>query len=283
MQNALEVIGLQKKYRDFTLRDVSFGLPKGSIMGFIGPNGAGKTTTIKSILNLIRYDAGEVKIFGQKQNINEKSNDIGVVADSSFYESEWTMDNVGWISSLFYDNWNKTQFYDLLKKFEIDRKKKVGELSKGMNVKLMFASAMSHSAKILILDEPTSGLDPVARDEVCDMLAEYARGGGSVLFSTHITSDLEKCADYITYILGGGIIFSGKKQDIIEKYVKISGDTSKLTQELKKLIIGKKELNNNIEGLLIKENASLLPKDITISPALLDDIVVCLNEERKHA
>lgn len=216
MSNILEIRELEKHYDQFSLRKVSFSVPKGFIMGFIGPNGSGKTTTIKCLLGLTKYDAGEIELFEQVREtldaaINEE---IGVVMDSSFYVQDWSVDDVEKAVSLFYSKWDARQYDRLLKRFRLNRKKKVKELSRGMKVKLMLAVALSHDAKLLILDEPTSGLDPSARDEICELLGEFVMDEEkSVLFSTHITSDLEKIADYITFILDGKVVYTGLKDD----------------------------------------------------------------------
>jgi len=217
MHNALDVINLRKEYSGFTLQNVSFSLPTGSIMGFVGENGAGKTTTIKSILNLINYNSGEIRAFGKILDKNNARDGIGVVTDTTPYNEKWRINDVEKIASLFYRQWDKAQFNTLLGKFSLNKNMKVGELSKGMSVKLMLAVAMSHNAKLLILDEPTSGLDPVARDELCGILLDYVRPGDrSILFSTHITSDLEKVADYITCISNGRILFSSPKETLLK-------------------------------------------------------------------
>ena len=203
MDNYLEVINLSKSFKSFQLHDITFTLPKGYIMGLIGPNGSGKTTTIKLILNMIKRTDGEVKILGFDNIIDEKEakKNLGVVFDSNYFNDEWKVSQIEKSISSFYKNWDTQKFSKILKQFHILPSKKVKELSKGMQMKLMLACAFSYDAKLLILDEPTSGLDPVSRDELLDILLEYIEDGEhSVLFSTHITEDLERVADYITYI-----------------------------------------------------------------------------------
>jgi ABC-2 type transport system ATP-binding protein len=219
METVLEINNLQKKFADFTL-DISFALPKGFIMGFVGQNGAGKTTTIKLILNMLKYDSGEIKVFG-KDNIKyetEIKEKIGVVLDSPFYVDEWKLATVGSVQKSFYSNWDTVLYEKYLADFKLDPTKKVKALSRGMKMKLMIAVALSHGAELLILDEPTSGLDAVARDELLDILKKFiADENHSVLFSTHITADLEKIADYITFIKDGKIVYSGTKDTLLEK------------------------------------------------------------------
>ncbi|MFR3174438.1 MAG: ABC transporter ATP-binding protein, partial [Clostridium sp.] len=199
MNNVLEINNITKDYKKFKIDNISFNLPKGYIMGFIGANGAGKTTTIKLILNMIKRDSGEIKVFGL-DNIREEERikeQIGVVFDECYYLEDWTLNDVEKAVSMFYKNWNSSIYEKYLKEFNLARDKKVKDLSRGMRMKLMIAVAFSHEAKLLILDEPTSGLDPVARDEFLDILRDYIEDEEkSVIFSSHITSDIEKIADY---------------------------------------------------------------------------------------
>ena len=277
MNKVVEVKNLCKNYDDFALEDVSFDIPKGYITGFIGPNGSGKTTTIKSILNIIRYDSGNVKIFGEDNSnraspINEQ---IGVVMDSPPFADDWTISDVEAAVSPFYQYWDSRMFGGLLKKYNISKKKKVKELSRGMKVKLAIAVALSHGAHLLILDEPTSGLDPVARDELCDMLRDFVSDENkSVLFSTHITADLEKTADYITFILGGRIVFSGTKDELFDKYVLVKGGLQDVSPEQKKLIIGIREYGTGFEGMADSGNIDRLPRDLLFEPITIDEIIV---------
>jgi len=286
MNNVLEVRGLNKSYETFSLKDVSFEMPKGYIMGFIGPNGAGKTTTIKSILGMARYQSGEIKMFGMdaKDNASAVNGRIGVVMDSPLYVDDWTMADVEAAISPFYSRWDSPKYAGLLKAFGIDAKKSVKELSRGMKVKLMIAAALSHDAKLLILDEPTSGLDPVARDELCDTLGDFvADEGNSVLFSTHITADLEKIADYITFILDGRIVYSGSKESLLEKYALVKGGLRDISAGQKKLLIGLREHATGFEGMAETAELGKLPKNLLIEPIMLDEIIVFMNKGGKTA
>lgn len=228
---ALDIRNLNKKYDYFHLKDVSFQFEKGYIMGFIGANGAGKTTTIKSILNLIRTDSGEIHIMGKNMANHEVElkQEIGYAfGDINFYTRSKikTLTNV---VKRFYSNWDDDTYHKYLKKFNLIEDKKIAELSTGMKVKYSLALALSHGAKLLILDEPTSGLDPIARDNLLDLFQELVQGGEiSILFSTHITSDLEKCADYITYIHNGQIINSAEKEEFIDSYRLLNGKKEQL-------------------------------------------------------
>jgi len=221
MENAIEIVGLRKKFGNFGVEDASFVLPKGHIMGFVGKNGAGKTTTIKAILNMLSRDAGEIKIFG-KDNIEHEAEikqKIGIVMDSPFYEENWTLVQVGKALKPFYNDWDDDKFSHMLNEFSLDPTKRIKQLSRGMKMKIMIAAALAHNPDLLILDEPTSGLDAVARDELLDVLQDFMKDKNkSILFSTHITSDLEKIADYITVISNGKIMHSDTKENFIKKY-----------------------------------------------------------------
>ena len=278
---ALDVQGLCKAYDTFSLKEVSFQLPIGYIMGLIGPNGAGKTTTIKAILNMIRVSSGSIHLFGSDHRDTGSKSDgqIGIVMDNPFYVGDWTVADVEKALSPFYRLWDADQYASLLRQFAIERTKKVNELSRGMKVKLMIAVALSHGAKLLILDEPTSGLDPVAREELCDLLETYvSQEGRSVLFSTHITADLEKIADYITFILDGQIVFAGTKEDLLAKYVVAKGSPDALSTDQKRDIIGYKESGVGFEGLVEAEQIGHLPDNVSVETATIDNIIVYMNK-----
>jgi ABC-2 type transport system ATP-binding protein len=281
MSNILEATGLCKRYPSFSLENVTFNVPAGFIMGFIGQNGAGKTTTIKLILNIIQADSGSVRVFG-RENDCIKNEDIGVVMDAALFVDEWTVGDVEAAVSPFYARWDKLLFADYLKRFGLVPKKKVKELSRGMKIKLQIAAALSHSAKLLILDEPTSGLDPVARDEICSLLREFVCDEDkSVLFSTHITSDLEKTADYITFIQDGAVIFTGAKDDLLEKYARVTGGTDELNAEQKALVIGRREHGMGFEGMVETANAAKLPKGVLLEETDLDEIIIFMSKGAK--
>ena len=218
-ENAIEIKGLSKKYDGFTLDNVSFEVAKGSIMGFIGQNGAGKSTTINSILNII--NSGEIKLLGMdhlkmEQEIKERT---AVVFDSLPFQDVFNAKDIGRIFEGIYTKWDKEEYEKYLDRFQLPGKKKVGDFSKGMRMKLQIACALSHHAELLIMDEPTSGLDPVVRDEILRIFMEYLESGEcSMLMSSHITSDLEKIADSITFIDRGKILLTGYKDEILETH-----------------------------------------------------------------
>ncbi len=219
MNNVLEITDLCKKYPAFELKNVSFSLKEGSIMGFIGRNGAGKTTTIKSILNFVHPDSGDdsIKFFGKtmKGNEDEIKQLVGYAPGGINYYPMKTLKKITKITRTFYPEWNDELYAKYMTAFKLDENKKPRELSEGMKVKYNLVLALSHGAKLLILDEPTSGLDPVSRDELLTIFEKLRDKGTSILFSTHITSDLEKCADSITYIKQGQIVDSAEKDTFI--------------------------------------------------------------------
>ena len=285
MENVLEIEGLCKHYPEFSLKDVSFALPKCYIMGFVGQNGAGKTTTIRTILNMAHMDSGSVKIFGLdsvKDDVKIKQ-DIGVVYDDLYFASHLNAKQIESQIKGFYANWDSRQYYTYLEKFNLPKNKKVGSFSKGMKMKFMLATALSHNAKVLILDEPTSGLDPVARDELLDILAEYIQDEErSILFSTHITADLERIADYITILHDGKVFYSGTKDELMEKYVVIKGANENLTKDLQEKTIGSHMYRNGFEAMLAKEYINELTPDIDYEKASIDDILVYIAKEAAH-
>ena len=218
-ENAIEISGLTKRYDGFTLDGVSMNVAKGSIMGFIGQNGAGKTTTIKSLLNIIKPDSGSVKLLGMDSVSDELAikERIAAVFDEIPFHDEFTAHNLNVILGDIFANWNSETFREYIERFSLPRKKKIGQLSKGMKMKLQIACALSHGAELLIMDEATTGLDPVVRSEILDIFFEYIQNENhSILMSSHITSDLEKIADSVTFIDKGKILLSGYKDDILE-------------------------------------------------------------------
>ena len=218
MENALSIKNLMKRRGSFCLDDVSFDVPLGNIVGLVGKNGAGKTTTLNLVQNIILKDGGEVLFFGEASTTKLPHN-VAVVADEIFYEKGWKISELNKIAQRFYANWNQSEFDKLLAKFELDKSKAISQLSKGMSIKLMVAVALSHGTRLLILDEPTSGLDPIARDELCNILLDFVScGTKAVLFSTHITSDLEKVANRIAFLIEGKLRLDAKKDDIIAEF-----------------------------------------------------------------
>ena len=276
MDNYLEIKNLSKSFERFQLHNITFTLPKGYIMGLIGPNGSGKTTTIKLILNMLRRGGGEIKIMGLDNIADEQraKAELGVVFDTNYFSDDWSAAEVEASVSAFYPNWNTERFAEMLRKFHIAPAKKVKELSKGMQMKLMLACAFSYDAKLLILDEPTSGLDPVSRDELLHILSEYIEDGAhSVLFSTHITEDLERAADYITYIRYGELFFTGSKDEFVDRFRMVRGGMEELSADLRAKAIGIRTFPTGFEALVRAEDAEAFSA-LDMEPAAIDEIVV---------
>lgn len=241
MENVLEINKLVKTYEGFALKEVSFALPKGYIMGFIGPNGAGKTTTIKLILNLIRRESGSIQVFGM-DNIRDEvavKSRIGFVHDAPLFYDYLGLHQIKNIIAPFYKRWDDAVYKRLFAEFELPEGKKFKELSRGTRMKFALVLALSHHADLIIMDEPTSGLDPVFRRELLEKLAQLLQDEEkSILFSTHITSDLERIADYITFINAGQVVFSSAKDALLEQWGIIKGGKELLNESTRSLFRG---------------------------------------------
>ena len=272
---ALAATGVTKHYDSgFVLDDVTFDLPKGYIMGLIGPNGAGKSTLIKLILNMIRRDHGSIQVLGLDNIIDEEAvkEQLGVVFDSSYLYEQWKVSKVERIVAPLYPAWNGERYRRYLDDFGLggaqNGKKKIKDLSRGMQMKLMLAIALSHDAKLLILDEPTSGLDVLARDELMDMLHAYIEDGEhSVLFSTHITVDLERAADFITYITGGRLYYTGPKDEFEESFRIVKGGPDELAQLPAGVVLGSHTYQTGFDALVRSDSLG------TVSAAVADIVV----------
>lgn len=281
MENILEVSNLSKDFKDFSLQDISFNLKKGYIMGFIGPNGAGKTTTIKLIMNLIKRNSGEVRVFGldnliYEQEIKQK---IGFVYDENYFYEELNALDIKRVIGSAYVDWDNNAYRDYLERFKLPVKKAIKTFSKGMKMKLSLAMALSHHAELLIMDEPTSGLDPVFRSEVLDILQEFMTvENRGILFSTHITSDLEKIADYICFVNEGRIILNCSREELIERYALVKGERRFLNEALSRELIGLHVTDFGFSGLAPKaEHIRKEWKDsLIIERPSLEDIMLYL-------
>jgi len=276
MVDALEIKNLSKDYDSFSLKNISFSLPMGYIMGLIGPNGAGKTTTIKLMLNMLKKTSGSIKILGLDSIADqiEIKESIGAVFDANYFVQDWTVIEVEKYIGIFYSTWDSSKFKSMIDRFGLKPDKKVKELSRGMQMKLMLSCAFSHDAKLLILDEPTSGLDPVARDELLDILLEFISDGQrSVLFSTHITSDLDKIADYITFINNGAMVYTGTKDEFVDGFRIVKGGKNDITAEHEKKIIGIRKYSEGFEGL-IKTSDLRLFSHLVCEAVSIDEIIV---------
>jgi len=279
MDNILHVDNLCKKYKNFKINNVSLQLPKGFIMGLIGENGAGKTTLIKLIMNLVKKDSGDIKIF-DKDNVKferEIKDRIGFVYDEVCYYDHMSLKENGNMVSMLYSKWDKDKFNYYLNKFELNKDKKLKELSKGMRMKFSLCIALSHGAEFIIMDEPTVGLDPVVRSEVLEELQSLMENENmGVLISTHITSDLERIADYITFIKDGSIVFSKPKDEIMEAYKIIKGDCNILTKEVEKHFEGISKNRFGFEGLTsqVDKVREILGDNIVVDRVTIEDIMI---------
>lgn len=275
----LEIKNLSKKFKKFELTDVSFNLKPGYIMGFIGPNGAGKSTTIKLIMNLIKKNSGGIKLFGKDHIDFERQvkDRIGFVYDENYFYEDLTIKQMKNIIAPFYSKWDDDVFNKYIKDFNLDPKMKIKALSKGMKMKFSLSLALSHDADLIIMDEPTSGLDPIFRREILDILQDIIQDEKkSVFFSTHITTDLEKIADYITFINDGKVVFSESKDEILESYRIVKGGNDLLDDDIRSEFIGLRETGVGFEGLAkgperLKE---LFGDEVLIERPTLEDIMV---------
>ncbi|WP_291564227.1 MULTISPECIES: ABC transporter ATP-binding protein [unclassified Clostridium] len=279
MEKILEIKDISKKYSDFALDNVSFNLDRGYIMGFIGPNGAGKSTTIKLIMNLIRKDSGYIKVFGLDSVKDEKTikERIGFVYDNSYFYEDLTCENMKKIIAPFYKRWDEKLYKKYMDEFSLPRDKKIKELSKGMRMKYSIILALSHNAELIIMDEPTSGLDPVVRAEILDIFRDIIQDENkSLIFSSHITTDLEKIADYITFINNGKIVFSEEKDSIIESYGIVKGDNDLLDRDIEKEFIGVKKNKFGFEALTSNKEKTkkIFGNKVIIERPTIDDIMV---------
>lgn len=274
----LRIENLNKKFKNFELKDVSFELKKGYIMGFIGPNGSGKTTTIKLIMNLLKKDSGSIEVFG-KDNVKFErgiKDRIGFVYDEGYFYEDLTLRQMKSIIAPFYSQWDEKLFKKYIKEFSLDETQKIKKLSKGMKMKFSLSLALSHNADFIIMDEPTSGLDPIFRREILDILYSIIQDENkSIFFSTHITTDLEKIADYITFIDEGEIVFSKEKDLLLESYGVVKGGNKDLTPELEKSLLGFRKTNIGFEGLTDDKSRirDLAGEDILIEKPSLEDIM----------
>ena len=277
----LWIDGLCKKYPAFYLDHVTFEVGEGKIMGFVGRNGAGKTTTIKSLFNYVHPDEGEIYFFGLnfKSNELEIKSRVGYVGSDGGFYAQKRLGKLTEVTKTFYPEWDENVYRDCLRRFNLDESKRIRELSEGMKVKYQLALALSHHAKLLVLDEPTSGLDPVSRDDLLELFLDLAeKEGVSILFSTHITSDLEKCADDVTYIRNGCIVYTGPRRALPEKYLLLSGEAAKLNESELGRLIGYRA-HKGIFTAMIPREAQADFAAFTASEPTLEEVMVHLERE----
>lgn len=286
MSNVLELINVNKRYGTFALEDISFSLPKGFIMGLIGVNGAGKSTILKTMMDIVKRDQGEIFMFGKdtKTNMVEIKQDIGFVFDDSHFYSHLNCEQMKRVIAPFYDNWDEEMYQSYITRFGLPTNKKLKTFSKGMKMQYNIAVALSHKAKLIIMDEPTAGLDPIVRRDLLHVLQEVVMEEEvSVLFSTHVTTDLEKIADYITYIHDGKIYFSEEKDLILETYCIVKGDTALLNEQNRAPFIYIEQNRLGFQGLAKdKEEIHLqFGDEVVIENASLEDIMYFTSQGSK--
>ena len=278
--NKIEIKNLKKDYQNFTLKNVNFSIPEGYVTGFIGRNGMGKTTSIKSILSLIQYQGEILSIHGdEKTKLNNQK--IGVIMDDSFLAKDWNMELVNQAMKVGYDKWEENTYWNFLEKFNIDKKLKVKELSRGMKIKLMLSIALSHNAELLILDEPTSGLDPSMREEFVEVISDYMQDDNhTVLFSTHITQDLETIADYIVFIDNGEIVLSLEKEEFINHFMILKCGLESQNILDSSAILGQKKTKYNIEYLVKRDAIDEIPNEYVEDAITIDKIMILYGREK---
>ena len=282
MTNSIEISGLCKSYGDFALDHIDLTLPGGSIMGLIGENGAGKTTTIKCILNLIRRDAGTIALMGYDNIAQEQQAkaEVGVVLDECFFHDTLRPRDLHAILSRVYKTWDRDLYGSYLKKFQLPEGKFIKEFSRGMKMKLSLAAALAHHPKLLILDEATAGLDPVVRDEILDEFLNFIQDEEhSILISSHITSDLEKVADYITYLHQGRVVLSEAKDVIQDNYGRLACTAQQLSTIQPEDLVRVRKGSYGCEAL-VSDRAVFRKKypQLMVEPISLEDIMLFIGK-----
>lgn len=280
--NAIEIKNLTKRYKGFTLDNLSLSLPNGCILGLIGENGAGKSTTIKLLLDMIHKDEGSIRIFG-KENTDSSfalaKEDIGVVLDEVGIPECLNTKQIGKIMKNTYKNWDSATYEQLLYKFSLPENKEFKDFSKGTKMKMGIAIALSHNSKLLILDEATAGLDPVARDEVVEMLEDFTREENhSVLISSHIVSDLEKICDYVAFLHKGKLLLYEEKDRLLEEYGLIHCAKEKIANMASEYIKYKKENPYGVDAIVLRSG---MPADVEISPISIEELFVVMAKEAR--
>ena len=274
MANAIEIKNLSKTYGDFTLTIDSLEIPCGCIMGLVGSNGAGKSTMIKSILDLIRTDSGEITIDGMSNKLEASRENVGVVFDEIKFPQVFTASDVRLVLKNSYKSWDDALWQKYIGQFKLPLKKKIKEFSRGMKMKLSLAAALSHHPKLLILDEATSGIDPVVRDEILDIFLEFIQDEEhTILASSHIISDLEKAADYVTFINNGRIVFCEEKDTLMEKYRIVKCGNEELDSIKAEDIVGKRTNTFGAELLMLSEK---VPEGFVSAKAGIEDIMLMI-------
>jgi len=281
MKNAIDIKGVSKAYRDFTLDSLTLSLPEGSIMGLIGENGAGKSTTIKLIMNAILPDSGSIEVLGmdnKSPGFAEAKEDIGVVLDEAYFPVSLNCKNVNKIMGLTYKKWDPDKYFGYIKKFGLPEKKAFKDFSRGMKMKLAIAVALSHDPKLLVLDA-TGGLDPIVRDEILDIFNDFTRDEShSVLISSHIVSDLEKICDYIAFLHRGRLMFAEEKDMLYENYALVNMTKTQLAAMPKGSVLGSRENQYGAEALMLRND---VPAGMTTERTTIEDIMLYMAREER--
>ncbi|XKH49832.1 ABC transporter ATP-binding protein [Chryseomicrobium palamuruense] len=278
MENVIQLNNVSKAYKDFSIDEMNLTIKQGYVTGLIGANGAGKSTTIKMMMNLIKPDAGEVKVFGQSYAEHEKAikERIGFVYDSNVFFEGMNLQDIRRIVGPAYKKWSDNKFYEYVERFELPLKKSIRHFSKGMQMKASLAIALSHEAELIIMDEPTAGLDPVFRRELLDLLQDVmVDGNRTILFSTHITTDLERIADYIAFINDGRLVFNKEAHAVPEKYALVKGSLDLLDRDTEDAFIHVHKASTGFEALTddVQRTGALFGDSVLIERASLEDIM----------
>lgn len=276
-RNAIELKGVTKKFSDFTLGPIDLEIPTGSIVGYIGQNGAGKSTTLKLILGLLTADAGEITVLGEKNPKDAYVKDrLGVVFDDLHVPEEMTVTDIEAFCRRVYMAWDRDEFMNHIARFALPKKKAVKDFSRGMRMKLSLAIALSHGAELLLLDEATSGLDPIVRDEILDELMDFMQDEmHTILMSSHITSDLEKVADYIAFIDHGKLLFFSPKDELVETYGLVSLSNEEMDALDPRAVVGMRTHAFGKEALVVR---NLVPSDLRVEKPSIEDIMIYLSK-----
>jgi len=284
--NAIEVQGIGKNYKNYELSDVTFEAPKGYITGLIGPNGAGKSTIIKMIMGIVTPDQGGIRVLGQDTGKEEAvyKQKIGYISDENIFYDWLSMEQMKKVVAPFYKDWDELAFQRYMDQFELPMRKKIKDCSKGMKMKYAIAIALAHNPSLLIMDEPTAGLDPVFRRELLELLSEYILDEQkTILFSTHVTTDLDRIADYVTFLNRGRLVFTDTKDEILERYVLIKGGKELLDNDVRQAFVGVRETSLGFEGLSADRSSavSMFGNSVMYQQPTLEDIMYFTVKERK--